>query len=445
MHLFRAVLLSSAFALAGTCAHASTLNEALTSAYATNPQLKAERENLRAIDEGISQAVSGFRPSAVAEYDKGRERTRFGASGWDYTDSETTTLTVNQPLFRGGETLANYKSARARVKAGRARLHAAEQRILLDTVTAYADLIEAVSVVNLNRNNVDVLEEQLGATRSRFDAGELTRTDVAQSEARKARAEADLRRAEGDRAAARATFERIIGFSPKSLELPGATPALPASLDETIEQAKSGNPDAIAATFDAKAARREVDARIANILPDVDLVGYMSRSEGGGFPGVNSFDNDSLTVNVSIPLYQSGAEYSRVREAKDRRERARFTQLDTANAVVENATRAWEDYQASLAVIRSTESSIEAADLALQGVRRENEYGVRTILDVLDAEQELLVSRVNLVRAKRDSTVHGYRLLAAVGRLTAKDLELDVEPYDATAHYDTVKWLPAGF
>lgn len=419
--------------------------DALASAYTFNPQLKAEREALQALDEGVSEAFSGWRPTVRAEYDKGRRRQRLGAARqWNHFDTRTRTLEAEQPLYRGGEIMARLKGARARVKAGRARLHGTEQEVLLSAVNAYADVAEKAAVVELSRRNVEVLSRHREVTGARFEAGELTRTDVTQSDARSARALAELRNAEGDLEAARATFERVIGFQPGVYDLPDVTPSLPATQAEAVEQAIAAAPLLREAQYVEKAADTDIDVRAAALLPDVSLIGTVNRTEGSSSPNVRNFDQDSLTLNVSIPLYQSGAEYARVRAAKDRYQQARFNSADALNEAREAVTRAWHDYQASLAVIAASEKAVAAAGSALEGVQEEHQYGERTTLDVLDAEQELYTNRVRLVQARSDRITAAFTLLSATGRLTAGTLGLPVEVYDPVEHYDKVKWLPAG-
>lgn len=432
------------FMLCAFPAQAADFDEALKSVYEGNPQLQAEREALQATDEGVNQALSGFRPDVELSYQKGRERIRSNGP-WTYGNTRVRQATIEQPIFRGGETVARYKQAKKNVKAGRADLHGVEQDVLLDAVTAYADVAERQDVLELSRSNVGVLGKQLGATQERFKVGELTRTDVAQAESRRSRAQADLRQAEGSLQTARATFERVVGRPPGDLSLPPPPQGLPGSLEEAREMALASHPDAVSARYQAKAAEYEVDARTGRLLPNVSLVGRVQRSESVSPFFSGDVDNDEVLLNVRIPIYQSGAEHSRVREAKNLANQARYTELDASNQVNETVRRAWEDYQTSIAVIQSTADAIRASESALEGVKQEQLYGVRTTLDVLDAEQELFSNRVAYVRAERGQTVNGYRLLSAIGRLTARDLGLHVKAYDPALHYDDVKYQLLGF
>jgi outer membrane protein len=422
--------------------------DALVAVYDHHPALKAQREALEAVDESVSQAISGFRPTIEGGYGYGRQRSKNAtATDWTYKDNWSKTLDVQQPIFSGGESWANYKSARDRVKAERAVLKDTEQQLLYNAVLAYSDVVEKKSVLKLNQNNVDVLRKQLEATQARFDVGEITRTDTAQSEARLSQSLSDERLALGALETSLATFKRAIGYDAPEINTMPEVPLeiLPKSMDEAIAWAQTLNPALETAKFRAKAADSDIDARVGNILPEVTVNGAMSRSDTGNIPGVSRFDRDSLTLNVSIPLYQSGAEWSRVREARNLADQAKFNTLDVQNIVVEDVTRAWQDYNTATAVIASTNEAMKAAEVALEGVRQENQYGVRTILDVLDAEQELFTTRVNLARAERTEKVQAYRLLATVGKLTAQDLGLPVSYHDPKEHYDNVKYQLIGF
>lgn len=419
---------------------------ALLSTYENNPQIKAEREALAQLDEQLSQAVAGFFPTITGNYQRGRQRNDFGGVGWNYENQTAKTLVIDQPIFQGGETLSRILSAKNTIMAGRSRLLAVEQDRLGAAVQAYMDVYQGKAVMELSRNNVNVLKQQLQATQDRFSVGEVTRTDVAQSEARLSRAQSELEQAEGDLATARATFKRVVGYdAPDSLPLPPTAQGLPASLDEAAKLALGNNPNLSASKFSEQAAEKDVYTRVAALLPSVSVQGRLNREDGAGVRGDEQFDTDSLLLNVRVPLYQSGAEYGRIREAKNISQRRKFETLDTTDEVREQATRAWERYQSSRASIVSTQDSIKAAEVALDGVRQEQQYGARTTLDVLDAEQELFLARVNLVRAQRNEVVSMYNLVTAMGRLTAKDLALGAKLYDPEVHYDSAKFKLIGF
>lgn len=444
----KAILLTSAMSLAFAApVLADDFTDALTATYNTNPRIKSEREALEALNESVPQAISGWLPTVVGNYSHGENKVR--EKGSDDTrgkDVRIRSLTVQQPVFNGGETWARTKSAKNLVNAGQARLKAVEQDVLLRAVSAYMDVIQGQSVVELSTNNVNVLQKQEQATQDRFDVGEVTRTDVAQSGARVARAESDRSQAMGDLESARAEFERLVGYKPANLlTMPEQEPALPASLDEAKARALAKNPSAESAFYQEKAASNDVWARAALLLPSVSLQGQMERDDSkGGVFGIAE-RNDSLLLNVRIPLYQSGAEYSRVREAANNRERRKFDTIDIRNETIENVTKAWERLQTARATIESNDSAIKAAEVALEGVKQEQQYGARTTLDVLDAEQELFVARVNLVRSKRNEKVAVYNLMSVMGELTPENLGLKVQKYDAEKEYDRTKYQMIGF
>ncbi|NBX03472.1 MAG: hypothetical protein EBR02_05345 [Alphaproteobacteria bacterium] len=423
-----------------------SFTQALAQTYTNNPRIKAQRELLKAVDEGVMQALSGMLPNAAAGYDVGRERLSSAHQDWNYGNANSKSLTVTQNLFNGGETYASFKAAKDRVKAGQAQLTALEQVVLFDGVVAYTDVVEKQSVLEVNQKNVDVLTKQLEATRARFEVGDITRTDVAQSEARLAKAKADERQALGDLDASRATYKRVIGVAPaEKLELPPLPKNLPENLNDASQLALSSNPDLESLRHLEKAAQTNVDVKTASLLPDVSLQGSMARTNGpSALSGARQLDNDALMLSVSIPLYQSGAEYSRIREAKNQAQQAKFSAMDTQSAVIENVDRAWQDYNTTKAVIVSSQEALDAAEVALEGIRQENQSGLRTILDVLDTEQEAFNARLNLVRAQRTEKTYAYRLLAAVGRLTAKDLGLPVSLVNPEEHYENVKYKLIG-
>jgi TolC family type I secretion outer membrane protein len=436
----------SLFSLPAFAAQIDPFGDALRATYQNNPQILAERSRQQATDEAVPTALSGFRPTARYEYDRGRQRSTFGNARETYTDANSRTLRVEQPLFRGGRTISNYQAAKQRVRAGQARLSAVEQNVLFQSITAYMNVVQAEAILTLARNNEKVLQKQLLASQERFDVGEVTRTDVAQSEARLSSANADVISAEGQLISAVAVYERAIGSKPSnSLTTPRILPELPASLKEALAQALQQNPELLEALRSEKAAKYVVNSNIGSLLPEVSLVGSVSKQDNAGILGNTKLDRDSLTVNFSVPLYQSGAEYSRVREAKARQRQSVQQTVDARQAVEEQVTQAWEGLETALATINAREDQIKAAKVALDGVKQEQEYGARTVLDVLDAEQELFISKTNLVRAERNRIVAVYNLLLAQGNLTPQTLALNVPNYDPQDNYDDVKWLPAGF
>ncbi len=438
-------LVSLCMALPQT-ASSMTLEEAMASAYETNPRIHAQRKRLEETNEGVAQAVSGFRPTITGLYSDGRQRTRFDSPKWSAGDSRTQQITLEQPLFRGGGTLAQYSAAKNLVEAGRADLRTTEQEVLLDTVLAYMDMVQNRAILALSESNENVLREQLRASQDRFDVGEVTRTDVAQSESRLARAQSDSIQAGGDLESSIAEFIRVTGVEPgEEQAFPAEYPGYPKTLQEVIDRALENSPTIVSTRYQRDAADDAIGTNVASLLPQVSLVGTMQREDGAGVLGASQFDSDSLVVQVNIPIYQAGQAYSQVRASKLAARRSDFQLTDAQDAAREAAIQAWENLQTSIATIAAQEEESRAAEIALDGVRQEQQYGSRTVLDVLDAEQELFISRVNLVRAQRNRAVSIYNLLLVMGDLTADNLELGVDSYNVQEHYDDVRWQSIGF
>ena len=443
-----ATALTGVLAVSGP-ASADTLTDALTAAYLTNPTLQAQRAQLRATDEQVPQALSGWRPSLQAQGSYGAINTDTtmvgGATATDDRRPATGSVTLNQNIFAGGRTINATGQAEDTVQAGRENLVSVEQQTLLGAVQAYMNVIRDEGVVRLNQNNVSVLQRQLEATQDRFRVGELTRTDVAQSEARLSLARSNLIAAEAQLTASRAFYARVVGQAPGTLEKPSRVEGLPASEDAARELAAQNNPTLLAARHTESASRRAVSVAKGTLLPSFDV---QARYQYGRDPAtaIRDVEESSILGVLTIPLYQSGTEYSRVREAKEINNRSRLEVAAAMRQVDETVRIAWEQLRASQARIVSTGEQVNASEIAVEGVRQESEVGARTTLDVLDAEQELLNARVALVGAERDLAVAEYNLLAATGQLTARQLQLPVEYYAPEANYGEVrnKWIGFG-
>jgi outer membrane protein len=437
-----AAALATAAALAAP-ASALTLEEALAEAYTSNPTLQAQRAALRATDEGVPQAKAGWRPNVQIVGDVNGLRQR---SSTRTARTESTRLTsgielqVTQNVFDGGATGAAVEGAKAEVLAARADLIGAEQTILLQTASAYMDVLRDAAVVDLNTQNVVRLERQLEATRDRFDAGVATLTDVAQAESRIARARSNLSEAEGDLEVARAVFEEVVGVPPVDLSTPDLALDLPTDREEAKTLAAERNPDVVSAVYDRRVALHAIDEQFADLLPSVDLSATASRDLDKASKGSRVTDM-TLSATVTVPIYQQGFETSQVRESKLSAAQALSLIEEARRGAIEQASSAWETYRAIIATIAAIREEVRAAEIALDGVQQEELVGQRTVLDVLDAEQELLDAKVSLVRAERDETVARFDLVAAVGGLTAPDLGIAVDAYDPMRHYRGVEGL----
>jgi outer membrane protein len=436
--LIAAIAFTSGLAAAPINTRATTLDEAMSLAYENNPTLQAARAQLRATDEQIAQAKSLRRPTLDITGDAGP---RAVDSDIDTTGTHlngTVALNLNQPIYRGGSIDASIKQADNVILAQRETLSSVEQQVLQQAVTAYSDVVRDIAVLKLTQNNVEVLTRQLEATRTRFDVGELTRTDVAQAESRLAGAHAEQTAAEGNLTTSRAIYRQVVGEEPVELETPKPPTDLPAGEEDTIA-GSSDNPDLVAAKFLERAAEDGIDVVFGELLPSVDVVGRLETLDQD-VTHQGLFENSAgVFLQVRIPLYQGGGVSSRVRESKQIVSQRRQEVFEQQRAVEQQATSSWRALETARAQIVSFESQVEATRVALEGVREEANVGARTILDVLDAQQEYLQAQVNLVRAERDEVVAAYQVLAAVGRLTLAGINLQATPYDPTRHYDAVK------
>ncbi|QJE72907.1 TolC family outer membrane protein [Aerophototrophica crusticola] len=422
-------------------ARAQSLQDALAQAYTGNPTLEAARAQLRATDELVPQARSGYLPTLNAEADISRSWVdqKGGDTAVVARTSKSVGLTASQPIYRGGRTGAGVNRAENVVQAQRASLLSTEQSVLLDAATAYFDVVQNQAVLDLNVNNEQVLRRQLEASNDRFRVGEITRTDVSQSEARLAGATSSRIQAEGLLNASRATFARLVGIVPQKLSQPAPTFTLPSTMDETIALAEANNPAVVAAKYSEKASDAAVDVVTGELLPTVSLNAQAGRDWGSSSAGAGRrdvpVDSAAITARVTIPLYEAGNTTSRVREAKQTARQRRIEVDEAARQSRENAIRAWEGLVTARATIKSRQAQVRSSEIALEGVRQEATVGSRTVLDVLDQEQELLDARVNLVRAQRDELVAAFQVLAATGQLTASRLGLPVQAYDYEAYY----------
>ena len=430
-------------ALAQTQPH--TLQEALTAAYSTNPTLLAARAALRAVDEGVPAALSGWRPQVVVQgsvgYADGTFRqysTGSGANaGRNNRDLGTAQATVSQNLYNGGKTVAQTHAAENRVLSQRGRLLATEQLVFTNVITDFVNVIQTQQLLQLNINNEQVLNRQLQATNDRFRVGEITRTDVAQAEAALANARATRETAEGNVQTARAAYQRDVGFTPDRLVEPQPLAVPMKSSAEAAQLAAANNPTIIYTMFDAAASKDAVDIAFSAIMPTVTAQALASRADNSTIAKERSTQAEAL-LTVSVPIYQGGAEYAAVRQARQTEQQSRKTVDDTRRQIIQAAISSFETLKAARATIESTRAAIRANQIALEGTQREAIVGSRTTLDVLNAEQTLLQSRTTLVQNLASLITSSYTLASAIGRLTARDLNLNVPIYDDKAYYTAV-------
>ncbi len=424
---------------------AETLEEALSQAYASNPTLNARRASLRATDENVPQAAAGWRPTVRVSGALGRRDVETEQNSRttvnEMRNPGSAAITVTQPIYQGGRTQAGVQRAEAQVQAERARLLGSEQTVFIGVVTNYANVLRDQAVVELRANNEQRLRRQLEATRDRFRVGEVTRTDVAQAESRLSRSSADRISAEGNLTASRAQYERFVGKPPENPVEPAKVVNLPKSTKDAAAAAGSDNPNVVAAQFEEAAQRLRIKEVQGELLPDLNLVGDATRSLDASARNQTT-DGIGIQAQVTMPLYEAGSITSRVRQARETATQRRVEIEDARRQASTDATTAFEALETAQASLQSLEQEIRAATIALEGVQQEANVGSRTVLDVLDSEQEFLDAQVRQVTAKRDALIATYQVLAAIGRLNAKDLGLQVQLYDFDANYQRVrnKW-----
>lgn len=439
--------------LAAAPASADTLKGALTQAYQNNPQLNAQRASVRATDETVPQALSGYRPRVSLSATVGEQyldstvknTSATGVISYPHTSgligTQSYGATITQNLLNGFGTASRTRQAEQLVSAARQTLRLTEQTVLLSAATAYMNLIRDAAILQLQRSNVEVLQEQLRQTRDRFNVGEVTRTDVAQSESRLAAARATMLTAESNYTTSRSTYRQVIGVEAGTL-----TPAspvdrlLPRTLPLAMNEALIRHPSVTTAMFNVDAAVFQVKIAESSLYPTLSVVGSATKGYGSTttLTTIESFAG-SVAGQLTVPVYQGGTEYSAIRQAKETLGQRR-TDLDTArDQTQQTLVQSWGQLESAKAQIQATQTQVNASEIALNGVREEARVGQRTTLDVLNAQQELVNARVSLVTAQRDRVVASYAVLAASGRLAPQVLELPVPIYDPTVHYHQVR------
>ena len=441
--------LLAASCLIATPAAADTLREALAQAYNTNPQLEAARAQQRATDESVVIQRSNALPSASVSSALTEFVKQNAASFIAPARSLSANLDLGVPIYAGGSVRNGILAAENRIDAGRADLRGTESAIFSRVVAAYMDVIRGEAIVGLSRGNVDVLQVNLEATSDRFEIGDLTRTDVAQSASRLALARSDLQSAEANLAIARENYIALVGSAPIDLQPPPPLPGLPASVDDAQDSALEFNPDLIAARERAEAAGYDVSVAGAGRYPRLEAFasgGYQNfLGTLGSVPGAATAQQVNTSaqagLRLSVPLFQGGRVAAQQRQAQQQSLATLEQSIGTERNVLAQVRSAWSSWRAANAIIASTQAAVDAAELSLEGVRAENSIGNRQILDVLNAEQELLATRVQLVTARRNEYVAGFTLLAAMGRAEARDLGLASEGllYDPAVNYDRVR------
>jgi outer membrane protein len=443
-NVVRGLCAAAAMLACGSTARAETLFEALSAAYSFNPQLDAERARLRATDEGVARANAAFRPTITGSAETGylNSRSRPPSSGNGTTHPKNYAITLNQPLFRGFRSINGVNVAEAQVRAGRETLRTTEQTVLLSAITSFMDVVRDQAILKLRENNLKVLSDELRASQDRFKVGEVTRTDVAQSEASRAAALSAVELAKANLKGSRASYERFIGRPPSNLVEPRPLgKILPNGLQEAINISVQETPTVVGALYTEEAARFNIELIRGELLPTVGVQASYRDSFN-----TSRLTDESETTEVrgtlSVPLYEGGEVYARVRQAKHTHVAA-IQEVQRAKTEAQSAaTAAWSQHQAARAQQQSDLAAVEANRIALAGVREEEKVGQRTLLDVLNAEQAYLNAQVNLASTRRNVIVNDYTVLQAIGRLNVQELGTSPTVYDPQEHYHEVrrKW-----
>jgi outer membrane protein len=450
--------------LTAVSTQAQTLTDALAEAYNTNPQLLAQRALLRATDEQVPQALSFWRPQVTFTGQVGLNTSALqtppvspslNGLGQIVSSSDRRHIITRpdlvqfqaiEPVYRGGRTVAQTRQAINTVESTRAQTLAVETSVFQAVAMAYLDVVRDQALVEVDRNNVEVLRKQLEATQDRFRVGEVTRTDVAQAEAALAQAQGTLVTQQGTLEISRAEYVRAVGHPPGRLMLPRERPVLPATREEALSLATNNNFSVISAKFAELAARDNIDVVRGQLLPQISVVGTLDRSydQSATFKGA-LLNSAQITAQLTMPLYEGGAIYSQTRQAQQTVGQRRSQVDDARRAAVQTAAQFWSTLQAARASISSFAAAVRAAQIALEGTQQEALVGTRTVLDVLIQNQTLLQTQSQLVTAQHDAALAEFNLASAVGRLIAPELNLPVRLYDMEQHYREVKDKWIGF
>jgi outer membrane protein len=430
---------------------ADTIEAALVRAYQNNPQLNSQRAQVRFTDENVPQALSGYRPKVAITASAGTQYTDTLSNAGGTANQLVSTpihgvnaprsvgATITQNVFNGQQTANRTRAAESQVSGAREGLRVLEQSVLLSAATIYMDYLRDSAIVEVQKSNVRVLEQTLKQTRDRFNVGEVTRTDVAQSEAQLAAGKTQLLTAESTLVTTKSNFRRIIGNEPEALA-PGSPVDrfLPGSLPSAVELGLIENPNVTAAMFGIDVSFLQVKVNEGALLPSVNLVASVQQSYESTLLIYRSF-GASAVAQLNVPVYQGGAEYSLIRQSKETLAQQRLNLEQVRDQTRANVVTAWGQLVAGKAQVQSAQSQVTASEIALNGVREEAKAGQRTTLDVLNAQQALVNARVALVTAQRDRVVASYTLLASVGRLSPEVLTLEVPIYDPKVHYHQVR------
>nr|WP_244525243.1 MULTISPECIES: TolC family outer membrane protein [Bradyrhizobium] len=431
-------------AAVASCA-AEGLPDALVKAYQSNPQLNADRARQRGTDENVPQALAGYRPQIVASLSAGLQAVRNllpdNTVQSDTLRPWTIGVTVSQVLFNGFKTANSVRVAEFQVQSGREALRNTGQGVLLDAVTAYMNVLANQALVEAQRTNVAVLREIQATTKRRLDAGDVTPTDTAQAEARLSRGLADLNAAEVVFAISKATYTQVIGESPSQLIPAAPVDRLsPIALAGATETATHEHPAVLGAGYDVDIAQTTIKVAESSLLPTVAVQANASRTKQSDST-LSTFGTDQASIlgQINVPIYDGGTAASQTRQAKELASQSRLVLEQVRNQTNTAVVSAWVSNEGTKIALTAVQSEVRAADIALQGVRREAAGGQRTTIDVLNAQQDLTAARSRLILAQRDRVIASYTLLSAVGRLDVHTLNLNTPDYLPEVHYHQVR------
>jgi outer membrane protein len=423
-----------------------TIEAALVRSYQNNPQLNAQRALVRSTDENVPQALSGYRPKVAVTVSAGYQYTdalssAFGATT-DFHGAQTPLsagASVTQTLYNGNQTATKTRAAESQVSGAREGLRVLEQTVLLSAATIYMDFLRDAAIVEVQRSNTRVLEQTLKQTQDRFNVGEVTRTDVAQSEAQLAAGRTQQLTAESNLTTTRSNFRRIIGNEPEGLA-PGSPVDrfLPKTLPSAVELSLIENPNVTAAMYGIDVSFLQVKVNEGALLPTVTAQAQVQEQYQPAITTPKQFFASAI-AQVNVPIYQGGAEYSLIRQSKETLAQQRLNLELTRDQTRANTVTAWGQLVAGKAQVASAQSQVTASEIALNGVREEAKAGQRTTLDILNAQQALVNARVALVTAQHDRVVASYAVLNSVGRLSPQVLKLATNVYDPSVHYHQVR------
>ena len=444
--------------LLSTTALGSTMQEALISTYQNNPELIAAREQLKITDEKMSNAISGFLPKIYYEASKTESKrdtspvgytTNIEETGWTYTKSKRSGLNLKQNLFDGGKTVMAVQIAKYTIESGRADLIATEQKILLEAITAYLEIVSSKEILDITTENFQAYEKRYEAIDDKLKVGAAKVSDLATAAAARANAYTELTSASGRYSSAIATYIQVIGIEPENVKIEKSLTTPPSNQLDLLKFSLATNPELSSINFKKKVSDINLVSSAAQLLPSVDLVGSISKE----WTNVNSpyspsqpyTNSKSIYVNITVPIFNQGLEYSGIRSSSADAAKFKYILKNTRAKIAQLTSKSWNDYLGAEEGVKSAEEAVKAATIALEGKKQEYNEGVGTLTELLDAQKNLFDYKIRLTKVKQDAELSKYNMASLMGKLTAKDLNLETKIYNASANYDKIKFEIIGF